>query len=301
LRRAIACAKRLGVLALLLAAAAVVALPVAVNAFAYATSRKARRPECEAERPPFAAFARAFAHESVAAVCCLAPWPLAPILARPTSSGAPQRGAVVFVAGCGPDRASLWLLARRLRQRGWLVAYAAPHRWPEEAGSGRAAIEERVRLARAAAPEQPVVLVGHAAGGLAARDYLRSHPETQVDMLLTLGTPHRETAEPVLRFACLHGPGGEAVRALGDADPVPDRFEAVAISADFDAWVVPADAAYYPRAFNISVALVGHFGLLVSRKVFALILENIEGAALPQTARAASTAASTRATSSLSL
>jgi predicted alpha/beta hydrolase family esterase len=301
LRPRIACAKRLGVVVLVLVVLAMVAVPVALNAFAYAMSRTARGAGGAPQSASPAAFVRALFHESLAAVCCLATWPLAPVLAGRASARSPHHGTVVLVAGCAPDRASLWLVARRLRRRGWLPSHVAPHRWPREGEAARAAIDACVRRARAAAPDKPVVLVAHAAGGLAARDYLRRHPESPVSMLLTLGTPHGETSPAPVRFACLHGPTGAAVRELADNDPVPDQFNVVAISSDFDAWVVPPAAAYYPRAFNISVSTVGHFGLLVSRRVFALILENIEAAALSQAARPASTASNTRATSSSSL
>jgi triacylglycerol esterase/lipase EstA (alpha/beta hydrolase family) len=199
------------------------------------------------------------------------------------------------------DRASLWLLARRLRQRGWRTLFPAPRRWPEQRAAVCDAIDACVQRARASSPEEPLVLVAHAVGGLVARDYLRSNPDAPVGMLVTLGTPHQETLAPPFRIRSLHGTGGNEIRELANADPVPDRFDVVAISADFDAWVVPPGAAYYPRAFNVSVAMLGHFGLLVSRKVYGLVLENIEAAPLPQAVRPASTAPSTRATSSSSL
>lgn len=288
-------------LLLLLLVATFVGVPLALNAVAYATTRAARRADCEAEAASRAASVRAFVHESIASVCCLAAWPFAPLLARTPALGAERRGTVMLIAAGAADRASLWLLARRLRRHGWHTRFPMPHRWPEQSEAAQAAIDACVRRAHAAAPAEPLILIAHAAGGLAARDYLRSHPDAPVGMLVTLGTAHQETLAPPFRIRALHGPDGGAVRELAANDPVPDRFDVVAISADLDAWVVPPEAAYYPRAFNVSVAMLGHFGLLVSRKVFDLVLENIEAAPLVQAPRPASTASSTRATSSSSL
>lgn len=288
-------------LLLLLLVATFVGVPLALNAVAYATTRAARRADCEAEAASHAASVRAFVHESIASVCCLAAWPFAPLLARSPALGTEQRGTVILIAAGAADRASLWLLARRLRRHGWRTLFPMPQRWPERRDAARAAIDAGVRRANAATPAQALVLVAHAAGGLAARDYLRSNPDAPVGMLVTLGTPHQETLAPPFRVRALHGPDSDAIRELAVNDPVPDRFDVVAISADFDAWVVPPGAAYYPRAFNVSVAMIGHFGLLMSRKVFDLILENIEAAPLPHAVRPASTASSTRATSSSSL
>jgi predicted alpha/beta hydrolase family esterase len=283
---------------LLVLLAAVVGLPVFLNGVAYATTRHVRRVADEQDSPPRAPFARIFVLESAAAVLCLAAWPLAELLARPRSGRAPRVGSAVLVAGCEPDRASFWLLARRLRRLGWRVHHCAPRRWPSDREAARRQIGACIDHAREGV-EGPVVIVAHATGGLVARDFLRSRKDAAVGLLLTLGTAHQEAAPPTVRFSCLHGPGTGVVRELAEADPVPERYDVVAISSDVDAWVVPATAAYYPRAFNICVSDVGHFGLLVSRKVFGLVRENIDAAA-PQ-ARLASTASSTRATSSPSL
>ena len=89
------------------------------------------------------------------------------------------------------------------------------------------------------------------------------------------------------------------MRDLGDADSVAGRFDAIALSSTFDAWIVPPDAAYYPGAFNIAVDGIGHYRLLFSRKIWELIDENLPTGLHER--GSSSSAASTRATSRSSL
>jgi predicted alpha/beta hydrolase family esterase len=260
--------------ACLLLAFAALGWPLVLNAVAHALTWEARASEAAAA--PRADRIRIFLGESAALACCLGAWPFAPLLARAAGhEPASARGAVLLVAGCSADRASFWLLARRLRRLGWSVAYARVRPWPRRREAALSELDESVCRVAQRAPAQPISLVAHAAGGLAARDYLRRHPQAPVRTLLTLGTAHRAASQPLLRLPCLHGPGDAVVREINAGGTTPHKVDAIAIASDFDAWVAPPSVADDPGAFNIAVAGVGHFGLLVSRKVFQLIVENL--------------------------
>jgi hypothetical protein len=56
----------------------------------------------------------------------------------------------------------------------------------------------------------------------------------------------------------------------------PKQLDMIAIHSTFDATVLPPANAEYPRAFNIRVNNIGHYGLLYSSKVFTLIAENLD-------------------------
>jgi len=60
------------------------------------------------------------------------------------------------------------------------------------------------------------------------------------------------------------------------SEDAPERLDWIAVHSAFDATVLPPDRAYWPNAYNIRVRGMGHHRLVYSRKVFELLLENIE-------------------------
>jgi hypothetical protein len=131
---------------------------------------------------------------------------------------------------------------------------------------------------------------------------LRNQSGAAVQQIITLGTPHQGTLGLLSRFnrfRFVH-PSSNFLQDLAEQDPVPRRFDTIAISSELDAWVIPNDAAYYPGAFNIAVRDTGHFTLLLSKRIAELVAENLQTAGLSQHSRP-STASSTRETSSSSL
>ena len=96
-------------------------------------------------------------------------------------------------------------------------------------------------------------------------------------------------------------PGSSLLRAIAQDPPDENGPERVAIYSEFDAWVVPVEAAYDQGAFNIQVRGIGHFSLLTSRRVYALLAENLTPDPGQADARPSLTPASTRATSLESL
>jgi hypothetical protein len=100
---------------------------------------------------------------------------------------------------------------------------------------------------------RPVLLVGHGAGGLAAR---RAAAALRVPglRLVTLGTPHGDT---------------------GKRDPLVDRIDVVNVYSLHDAVVDPPERAYLPGAYNVALKDEGHFGLLLDPRPHTVVLESL--------------------------
>ena len=71
-------------------------------------------------------------------------------------------------------------------------------------------------------------------------------------------------------------PESPLLRRLGTDDPVPALVDCVAIYSSGDAVVVPPHNGYYKGAFNIELTGTGHMSMLFSRRVYALVRENLE-------------------------
>jgi triacylglycerol lipase len=116
-------------------------------------------------------------------------WASLPDSDEPSGSGTP---AVVFIHGFVCNR-GLWLpWMKRLRDQG--VPYVSVNLEPVFGSIDDYAqlISESVRRAQALTGAPPM-LVCHSMGGLAARVWLASEPETPVHRVVTIGSPHRGT------------------------------------------------------------------------------------------------------------
>ncbi len=250
----------------------VAAASVLLNALLYLRAARHRRrhpPPCpfedeEGSDAPWLArtlaWLGAFGRESMATALVIlgAPAALRPQRIRPVTDTDRHRPIVLVH---GPARPLC--LARRLRHDGWRHLYYLRH------ASGRREIARGAdRLGRcidrilqeSGAPD--VHIVAHGAAGLVARAYVDGRGGRGVGRLITLGTPHQSAAGRPLGVDCT------SVYSLDDA------------------LVVPAGDAYCPGAFNIELRRIGHFSLLVSRRVYELVRENLPAA--PLTASAAS-------------
>jgi pimeloyl-ACP methyl ester carboxylesterase len=224
------------------------------------------------------AAARAFAVECVATATVLLLIPVGWLLPH-CRAGSGTRGALVLVHGWSLNRGCFWLMRRRLLCDGWGPVCCLDYRslrLDVEGAAGR--LRDAVdRLRATLGPAQPITLLGHSLGGLVLRYYARRYPAAGVRRIITLGTPHRGT-----RLAGMHRGYGRALapdsaflRALGANDRIPQQFDVVAIFSTFDAMIVPPRHAEYPGAFNVRITGVGHNALLLSRKVYELLAENL--------------------------
>ena len=287
---------RIGML-LVLAVGAASAL---FNLCAYAGAARHRRrhpPACpadEEERAPWPARARAFAVECAATALLGLATPLG-FHRRRVGRLAPgePRPPVLLLHGYAQHPADFLWLARRLERDGWRCLYPVAH--PAVGGdiersAGR--LGEAVDLVRQASGASRVDIVAHSMGGLVARAYIRARgPASGVGRLITLGTPHQGTEIfPRLRFDPMirqMRPDSPLLARLAADDPVPRLADCISIYSADDAVVVPASRAYWPGAFNIEVRGLGHLSLLLSRRVYELVRENLAAERAPAAATAA--------------
>ncbi len=197
---------------------------------------------------------------------------------------AANRPLVVLVTTWPLGAASVAPLRHRLRRDGWrdVRVVASPLRG--DLAAHARALQTAVDDACAGSP-RPVVLVGHGTGGVVCRAYLRWLGGTErVAKLVTLAAPHQGSKLYALTLGGVLRdlrPGADALAELGADDPVPARVDCTAIYGSFDVTVVPSRNAYWAGAGNIEVEGAGHFTMPWSRRVYALLRENLEYAAPP--------------------
>ncbi len=228
---------------------------------------------------------------------------------RSMSRVAPSdRPAIVFVPGYCSTRACFWLLRWRLAHAGWTTTYGYNYR--TVAGDVRTVARGLGILLDevcTASDDPRVVVVAHGIGGIVARLCLRERGGRGIGTLVTLGTPHQGSKlyalalDPML--AALR-PASPLMEELAAGNALVEHTDVTAIAASFDVTILPSAAGRYPGASAIEIEGVGHFGLLWSPRVFALIRENLEfaeatrGATQQHGGQSAVSAATHRATSS---
>ena len=276
---------------------AVIVLVVAVascvlfNAFAYAGAARDRRrqprrvPDDDEPSAPARAGAAvvAFVAECGATIALLLAIPLG--FGRGPGRrrvGTSERRPVLLLHGYAQHPANFLWIGRRLRRDGWSHVYTLRHAPMfgdiERSAARLGAAIDRIRKATGAAT---IDVVAHSMGGLVARAYVcGSGSACGIARLVTLGTPHQGTHvfrrlahDPML---VQMRPESPLLRRLGTDDPVPALVDCVAIYSTGDAVVVPPHNGYYKGAFNIELTGTGHMSMLFSRRVYALVRENLE-------------------------
>lgn len=256
----------------------VVVFSIVFNSVAYGLRRRwlRRSSEISYERLPAVHAFWAFVAECAWLAVAIASLPFALVLGR--RRGNPTtKGSVVLVHGWGMNRACFFLMERRLQRDGWgpilLFDYFSHTANIENASAKLAAFLREQDIAAHA----PVTLIGHSLGGLVVRHCARHHGPAGVRRIFTLGSPHYGT-----RLANLIGittalaPGSGVLAALNQDDDLPEHYDVISISSQFDGVIVPPSNAVYPKAFNIQLNDVGHTAMLFDAKVYQLIRENLE-------------------------
>jgi len=214
------------------------------------------------------------------ALLCWAFGELIPRSRRWDGDGTGSGNVVALVHELSTSPVTMRLLARRLAACGWrpvIVEFSS-----EGADLYAKASDVGAALARLCQDHgvTRIDVVAHGVGGLLVRAAARfDGAGGLLGNVVTLGTPHQGTALASLitgpRFAQLR-PGSPFLQRLAAGDDVPGHARVTAIASSFDAVVFPLESAYYPGAFNITVDGVGHLALLVSSRVWELVLENLE-------------------------
>jgi hypothetical protein len=215
----------------------------------------------------------AIVRESLALTMTLATFRGAPL----TPGGVPPRtGPAVALVSAGSLGAwALRPLARRLDEHGWLPVEFRPARWDASLEDGGAQLHAFIRGLHPFTPVTTLIAFGRA--GVLVRYCLRRYAVTGVRQVFTLATPHQgtEATLPWSASAQALRPRSPFMQHLATGDRVPQQFDVIAITSDFDAFIAPSSGAYYPGAFNIEVRGLGHFALARSARVWELIRENL--------------------------
>ncbi|MFP6626645.1 MAG: alpha/beta fold hydrolase [Deltaproteobacteria bacterium] len=218
--------------------------------------------------------------EWLALLLALLAWPVGLLPARrPTAAGDGSR-PVVLIHGWGMNRASMALLAARLRRDG-RQTHALNY------STLRAGNEDRARQVAAdllRVCEQSggglVDVVAHSLGGIVVRAAARNHGIlAHLGNVVTLGSPHQGTAlAEIFPLATLRELRTDSpyLYRLGQEDTLAATVNVTSIRSDFDAGILPSDKAEYPGALNITIDYVGHMSLLASRRVYQLVQENLD-------------------------
>lgn len=171
------------------------------------------------------------------------------------------RVPVILVHGYGGSAESLSQLAGALRTSGReVLAIDLPDRGEGDIHDSARALSDAVGSTRAA----HVDLVGHSAGGVVIRAYLKNFDGAErVGHAVTLGSPHHGTT--VANAAASAGPEAcvdacaqlgrrsDFLAALNAGDETPGDLVYVSVWTDVDQTVTPPDSAVLQGATNIRV------------------------------------------------
>lgn len=207
--------------------------------------------------------------------------PLESLALRPDPASRPGAGMpVVLVHGYLSNRGYFSPMVRWLEARGvapihvpnFTSAFSTIEGFAEELAV------EIERIATASGHGR-VILVCHSMGGLAARRYLQAHGESRVARLVTIASPHHGTAQAVLglgEHARQMRRGSTFLRALAEAEAArPPALPALSIYTVHDNLVAPQDTSRLEWARNVAVAGLGHIDVIVSERIYPLVLEEL--------------------------
>jgi triacylglycerol lipase len=201
------------------------------------------------------------------------------------------RVPVILVHGYGGSGRSMSQLADALRANGReVVQIDLPDRGEGDIADSARALSEAVGSTRAAR----VDLVGHSAGGVVIRAYLKDLDGTErVGTAVTLGSPHHGTtladaAASAGPEACVDacaqlGRGSDFLAALNAGDETPGAVSYFSVWTDIDQTVTPADSAVLTGAVNIRVqdvcpgVQIGHGDLDEDPLAIGLVLSALLG------------------------
>lgn len=185
------------------------------------------------------------------------------------------RRPVLLVHGYLCNRGIWWWMARQLRRRG--LACTTVDLEPPLGSITPLAdlIHARISELTAATGAERVDVVAHSMGGLAVRAYLRRFGTGRVAKVITLGTPYQGT------WLARLGPGRNA-REMRPRSSWLKELQASAIDVPLvsvwsvhDEIIAPQDSSRLGGAREEVVFALGHFALVFSRRVLAVIVQEL--------------------------
>ena len=180
---------------------------------------------------------------------------------------------VLLVPDPGFPAVSLRWLGRRLRRDGWRPVHVVTG-GGRRSGRRAAAVAAAIAGVRAATGARGVAVVAHGAGGLVTRETLLGRAgEAGIVRLVTLGTPHHGTRVPWAPAELR--PGSALVSRLASDATMTEAVDCVSIYSLDDGFAAPPDRGYWPGALNIEIRDVGHASLVLSRRVYELVREQL--------------------------
>lgn len=204
------------------------------------------------------------------------PWKFA---LRPDPPVQPSAGVpIILVHGYFSNRGYFRYLARWLEEQGHGPVFAP--NFPVVLSSIEAfAAKLHAEIERIAAgcAQERVILICHSMGGLAAREYLRTHGNGRVARLITIASPHHGTALAALGLGanarqmcrgCEFLAGLEAYESKGGG-----QVRAVSIYSLHDNLVAPQETSRLPWARNVTLFGLGHLKIIDAPATFAALRE----------------------------
>lgn len=220
-------------------------------------------------------------------------------LALPSSPvAASTPDPVIIVAGTFSPAFANEPLAARMRAGGYSVSiFELPTLGTQDIRLTAQALNRFADGVRARTGAAKVDLVGHSQGGLVARSYVKDYGgRTEVDSLITLGTPNRGTyVANLVNFlgfgncltvvACEQmSIGSSYLSALNAGDDTIGSVRYTTIRTLQDELVRPVDqATLFDGATNVLVQsrcwlrVVGHVGLILDGTVYSGVRQALEG------------------------
>ena len=202
------------------------------------------------------------------------PWKFA---LRPDPPATPSATVpIVLVHGYFSNRGYFRYLARWLESEG-LGPVFAPN-FPVVLTSIEAfaaQLHREIERIAAGCAQERVILICHSMGGLAAREYLRSHGNARLARLITIASPHHGTALAAIGLGanarqmcrgCEFLAGLEAFEAKGTA-----RVDALSIYSLHDNLVAPQDTSRLAWARNVALTGLGHLKTIDAPATFAAL------------------------------
>ncbi|HLF16442.1 MAG TPA: alpha/beta fold hydrolase [Candidatus Thermoplasmatota archaeon] len=219
-------------------------------------------------------------------------------------AAAPRRNPVLLLHGILGQRHLYWnLFKRRLEADGFRVhEVLLPYYLLGDMRIAARFLQEKVEATLRGDHAERVDIVGHSAGGLVARYYLK-HLEghKRVGHLVTLGTPHKGTyfsyllALPFLEITRQTRPGSNFLSEINGPSAVHPAVRVTSVWSPTDGVVLPPENAVLPGAHNVKVPWTSHWGFMWQKGVYDVVKGLLEAGDPQRTLDGAPASAAPRA------